>query len=120
MSKRCTQEVVSCMKIVSDVIINFTLGLLQFCLFHIVRKLCCGAVRIVSDSVVKSGVDVSFNELLWPFCSCVYQLSKATVLILTPFVELVGMLLSYVANMCKAFRLVELHFNNTATKPINV
>ncbi len=108
------------MKIVSDVIINFTLGLLHYFCYHIARKLCCGVVRIVSDSVVKSTVDVSFNDLFWPFCSCVYQLSKATVLILTPFVELVGTLLNYVASMLKACRLVELHFNNKSTQPIDV
>ncbi len=120
LSQRCTQETISCIKIVSDFIINFTLGLVHLFLYHITRKLCCGLARIISDSVVKSGVDVSFNDILWPFCSCCYQLSKATTLTLTPFVDLVGTLLNHVANMCKAYRLIEIHYNNTATKPINV
>ncbi len=120
LSRRCTEEVVSCMKIISDFIINFTLGLIHFFLYHIIRKLLCGVVRIISDTCIKSSIDVIFNGILWPLCAMSYQISKASVLILTPIVGLVGTLLNHVANMLKACRLIELHFNNTATRPINV
>ena len=109
------------MRIVSDFLITFTLGLLYYILYHVTRKLCCGAAHILTDSITTPLINTCFNGLLWPICSCLYQLVKALVLVLTPIVGLVGDLLTHVSNMLRAFRLVDLHFNSkTHHTPLHV
>ena len=102
------EEVCSALRLVSDFIIIIILGSAHCLLNHILRKLCCGLGRILTDSLFKPLVTLLFNGIAWPMVAACAQLSRGTVLVIGPLLEVVAVLMSWVVQLFRACRLVNI------------
>ncbi len=118
MSQRCVEEFFSSLRLISDFMIIFTLGLANCLLNHVLRKLCCGLGHILADSIYKPGVTLLFNGFMWPILSLWVQLSKGVVLVMGPLLEVVGVLMSWVVQVARACRLVTISNKTLKTEQV--
>ena len=110
-SKRCAEELFSTLRVVTDCLIAFLLACTQFILFHLIRKICCGLMVVVADSICKPTLTDVFNAILWPFCSCLWHVGRAVKVCLGPCLEVMGIVVSQCALLIRSFRLVEVSVN---------
>ena len=110
-SERCSEEVFSSIRIVSDCIIHFFLSCLHYFLYHVTNKLCCGILHICTDSLFKPLVHLCFNGVCWPVLSLLTQVSKAITVIIQPLLGVVKTLISQLVHLAKACRLVQVNLN---------
>lgn len=113
-SQRCAAEVFSTLRVLTDFLLAFFLECLRYITYHLLHKLCCGIVVVLSDSLLKPSATECFNALLWPLASCLWHTGRALRLCLGPCFEILGALVSQCVLVVRAFRLVEI---NTRPRP---
>jgi len=113
-SQRCAAEVFSTLRVLTDFLLAFFLECLRYITYHLLHKLCCGVVVVLSDSLLKPSATECFNALLWPLASCLWHTGRALRLCLGPCFEILGALVSQCVLVVRAFRLVEI---NTRPRP---
>ena len=113
LSQRCAGELFSCLRVLTDFIIVFFLECLHYVLAHLLRKICCGLLLVISDALCKPTMADLFNAVWWPLCACLWQASRAVGLCLRPCFEVVGAGVAQCATLIRAFRLVEVQVNKT-------
>ena len=111
-AKRCTEEVFSTLRVVSDFIIAFLLGCCHYLLNTITRKLVCGMMHICADSLCKPLVHTCFNGYCWPMLSMCSHICKGGVVILTPLLDLLRAIVAMVTNCVAAFRPVHVNIGH--------
>ena len=114
LSQRCAAEVFSTLRVFTDFLLAFFLECLRYVTFHLIHKLCCGIVVVLSDSLLKPSTTECFNVLLWPLASCLWHTGRALKLCLGPCLEILASLVSQCVLVVRAFRLVEV---NTRPRP---
>lgn len=112
MSARGVEEVCSTFRLVTDLLLAILLGSAHCFLHHILRKLICGMGHLFADSIYKPALTLCFNGFMWPCISVIVQLSKGCVLVIRPLLEVAGLIFSWMAHVCRAFRLVNLTYKN--------
>lgn len=100
------EECCSTLRLVTDFLIAVILGSTHCILRHVLGKLCCGLGHILADALCKPLVVLIFNGLLWPLVAGCVQLSKGTVLVVGPLLEILGVVMSWVVQVARACRLV--------------
>ncbi len=104
------EEVFSVLRLVTDLLIAILLGSAYCLLHHVIRKLVCGVGHLFADSIYKPALSLCFNGFMWPCLQLCSQLSKALVLVIKPLLEVLGVMFSWTAHVCRAIRLVSLTY----------
>ena len=117
MSARGIEEVCSTLRLLTDLLLAIMLGSAHCLLNHVLKKLLCGLGYVFADSIFKPALTLCFNGFLWPFMATLVQLSKASVLVLGPCLDVVGVVFSWVVHALRACRLINLTYKNYQTHP---
>ncbi|XP_020707951.2 uncharacterized protein LOC105685842 [Athalia rosae] len=92
----------------------FILQLIRFLLFSIVRPLTVGIVQLIADYFIKPALSILFNALIQPVLILLYNIATSFRDLCEPVAEGIGFFLREIAQLFRAFRIVEV--NNSTTK----
>ncbi|XP_046599056.1 uncharacterized protein LOC107228222 [Neodiprion lecontei] len=95
----------------------FILQLIRFLLFSIVRPLTVGVVQLIADYFLKPSLSMLFNATIQPVLILLYNIATSFRDLCEPIAEGLGFFLREIAQVFRAFRIVEVNncTNNSCT-----
>ena len=114
-SARGVEEVCSLLRLFTDFLIAVLLGSAYCILHHVVRKLLCGLGHLFANSIYKPGLTLCFNGFMGPCLQLYAQLSKGLVVVIKPLLEVLGVMFSWLAHVCRAIRLINITYKTYQT-----
>ena len=109
MTRRGVQEFFGALQILFDFIIIFLVELLRFLLKQFGRKLIAGTITAAGDFLIKPVLTALFNGIVQPLFVLTWNVMYGLRKLLDPLLSLTRELLTQVAMLLRAFRLVDVN-----------
>ncbi|XP_071501446.1 uncharacterized protein [Diadema antillarum] len=107
--RRCAQEIFATLRILVDLILIFLLEGLRFFLYNVIGALLVGLTLGFGNYFLRPFAAALFNGLCQPIAMFFFNVGVATRTATQPFIEVLHKMLSVVAMVIRAFRLVEIN-----------
>ncbi|XP_070512619.1 uncharacterized protein [Cardiocondyla obscurior] len=93
----------------------FILQLLRFVLYSVIRPLTIGILQLIADYFLKPLLSILFNAFVQPVLILLYNVATSLKDLCEPIAEAMGLFLREIANLCAAFRIVEVKHVHSST-----